>query len=196
VDKCDPYCRRWRPGCSRRLEQLFPKLVHSFTVTKRKDYFSVQTRIIPLIASITLATACGGGGGGGSSQAPVGSSPPPATGGSSGGGGPGFASGTFEAFQNFEQQCANPRSGFDSRGRPFPDTQGATIDENNWLRSWSNELYLWYDEITDVDPASLSTSPFPPTSGSQKPTVVSVVVTVPPSPCSLLHRRARSWWPI
>ena len=27
------------------------------------------------------------------------------------------------------------------------------MDENNWLRSWSHETYLWYDEIGDVDPA-------------------------------------------
>lgn len=53
--------------------------------------------------------------------------------------------------------CQNPRSGFDSRGRAFPDVQGTTEDENNWIRSWSNHLYLWYDEITDVDPASLPT---------------------------------------
>ncbi len=27
------------------------------------------------------------------------------------------------------------------------------MDENNWLRSWSHETYLWYDEIEDVGPA-------------------------------------------
>ena len=27
------------------------------------------------------------------------------------------------------------------------------MDENNWLRSWSHETYLWYDEIEDEDPA-------------------------------------------
>ena len=26
------------------------------------------------------------------------------------------------------------------------------MDENNWLRSWSNHTYLWYDEIVDRDP--------------------------------------------
>ena len=70
----------------------------------------------------------------------------------------GFAAGTFEPYENFAQMCANPRFGVDADGRTFPDVQGTTEDENNWLRSWSNELYLWYDEITDVDPASLSTS--------------------------------------
>ncbi|MFA0810952.1 S41 family peptidase [Microbulbifer epialgicus] len=32
------------------------------------------------------------------------------------------------------------------------------MDENNWLRSMSNELYLWYDEIEDQDPASFDDS--------------------------------------
>jgi C-terminal processing protease CtpA/Prc len=30
---------------------------------------------------------------------------------------------------------------------------GSVIEENNWLRSWSNDSYLWYDEILDQDPA-------------------------------------------
>ncbi len=47
--------------------------------------------------------------------------------------------------------CEAPRSG------NFPDTPGTTEDENNWLRSWSNELYLWYSEITDENPASYDT---------------------------------------
>lgn len=35
--------------------------------------------------------------------------------------------------------------------------QGTYLDENNWLRSWSHETYLWYDEIKDVDPACCTT---------------------------------------
>ena len=27
------------------------------------------------------------------------------------------------------------------------------LDENNFLRSWSNRTYLWYDEIVDRDPS-------------------------------------------
>ena len=29
--------------------------------------------------------------------------------------------------------------------------------ENNWLRSWTNDLYLWFDEVVDRDPAPWST---------------------------------------
>lgn len=35
--------------------------------------------------------------------------------------------------------------------------QGTRVDENNWLRSWSHETYLWYDEIEDVNPACCTT---------------------------------------
>jgi hypothetical protein len=35
---------------------------------------------------------------------------------------------------------------------------GSALTQNNWLRSWTNELYLWYDEVIDRDPA-LSTTP-------------------------------------
>ena len=52
----------------------------------------------------------------------------------------------FPAARDFAALCANPRSG------SFPDRPGTFVDENNWLRSWSNDLYLWYDEIVDVDP--------------------------------------------
>lgn len=36
-------------------------------------------------------------------------------------------------------------------------SQGIYADENNWLRSWSHETYLWYDEIIDQDPTCCST---------------------------------------
>ncbi len=67
-----------------------------------------------------------------------------------------FSSGTFLPYQNFAAKCASPRSGIDPRtGQPYPDTAGSWISENNWIRSWSNDLYLWYNEITDVDPATV-----------------------------------------
>ncbi len=34
------------------------------------------------------------------------------------------------------------------------------MDENNWLRSWSHETYLWYDEIEDVNPACCTTAEY------------------------------------
>ena len=67
--------------------------------------------------------------------------------------GSGWISGVFLPAPTFAAQCLNPRSGNDPRDNlPYPDIQGRTVDENNWLRSWSNDTYLWYDEIEDRDP--------------------------------------------
>src|SRR5436190_14525419 len=102
-------------------------------------------RRLLVLAALAALSACGGGGGGG------------------GGGGPpsgnGWTAGVFMPSGSFVAQCAAPRSGIDpTTGRSFRDVQGSTLTENNWLRSWTNELYLWYDEVTDRDPA-LSTTP-------------------------------------
>ncbi|MEM1433752.1 MAG: S41 family peptidase [Pseudomonadota bacterium] len=108
-----------------------------------------STRLACACLLIAAASGCGGGGGGGGS-----SSPPPGAG---SGGGAGVASdfsqGIFRASSTYKNLCAIPR-----RGSGFPDRQGTTTDENDWLRAWSHDLYLWYDEIEDADPA-LSTTP-------------------------------------
>lgn len=49
-----------------------------------------------------------------------------------------------------------PRSGVDSEGNPFTDVAGDLIDELFWLRSWTNETYLWNDEVVDRDPYDFS----------------------------------------
>ena len=65
----------------------------------------------------------------------------------------GWVPGEFLPDSTYAHQCQSPRTGVDPRTqRPYPDTQGRTMDENNWLRSWSNDTYLWYDEIIDRDP--------------------------------------------
>jgi len=99
--------------------------------------------------AFVLLTGCGGSGGG---EAPVGGG---GAGSGGSGSGSGWVSGQFFAASTFKNQCQNPRSGTDpSTGRLYPDIQGATLDENNWLRSWSDETYLWYDEIIDRNPAN------------------------------------------
>ena len=66
--------------------------------------------------------------------------------------------GVFSASNSFAAQCANPRSGTDPvTGRAFPDRPGSAELENNWLRSWTHELYLWYREVPDLNPASYAT---------------------------------------
>ena len=65
----------------------------------------------------------------------------------------GWIAGQFLPASTFANQCLSPRSGINpGTGRSYPDVQGRTVDENNWLRSWSNNTYLWYDEIIDRDP--------------------------------------------
>ncbi|MEX1032344.1 MAG: S41 family peptidase [Cellvibrionaceae bacterium] len=69
-----------------------------------------------------------------------------------------WQAGVFQPADNFVNQCQAPRSGTDpSTGGPFPDQQGTGLDERNFLRSWSNETYLWYDEIIDRNPANYET---------------------------------------
>lgn len=93
-----------------------------------------------LTIALTGLAACGSGGGGGDA-------PPftPPT---------GWQQGVFLNSATFANQCQVPRSGIDpATNQPYPDVQGAVLDENNFLRSYSNETYLWYSEIVDRDPA-------------------------------------------
>ena len=72
--------------------------------------------------------------------------------GGGGGGGSDWRAGIFLPAETFYARCADPRSGDDPFGFPYPDTQGSILDENNFLRSFSDDTYLWYDEILDQDP--------------------------------------------
>ena len=110
-----------------------------------------------LMALLAGLSACGGGS---DRSAIAGVS----TGGSSGtssssGTGGGWVAGVYQPSSHFAAQCQRPRSGIDpASGRSYPDVQGTTLDENNWLRSWTNELYLWYSEVPDIDPSLYSTT--------------------------------------
>ena len=62
---------------------------------------------------------------------------------------------SFVASNSVINKCAVPRVGVSQyTGRAFPDMQGALDDEKSWLRSWSDETYLWYREIPDLNPDS------------------------------------------
>lgn len=95
-----------------------------------------------LFVLLSLAGCGGGGGGGGSPQLAA-----------------AWQSGVFQPATSFADKCAMPRSGTDPiTNTPYPDRAGSLLDENNWLRSWNNDLYLWYREVTDLDPANYSTT--------------------------------------
>jgi C-terminal processing protease CtpA/Prc len=95
-------------------------------------------RRLTLLSALAI-TACGGGGGGDGAFTPLPTND--------------WQQGVFLDASTFENRCAAPRSGTDpATGSPYLDVQGATLDENNFLRSFSDDTYLWYDEIVDQDP--------------------------------------------
>jgi C-terminal processing protease CtpA/Prc len=56
-------------------------------------------------------------------------------------------------------QCATPRTGIDPfTNRAYPDRQGTLDDEKKWLRAWTDDLYLWYDEVPALDPTAYPTA--------------------------------------
>lgn len=80
---------------------------------------------ITLLVVLASLTACGGDGARDGGFDPGG-------GGNNGGD---WQQGVFLDWRGFYQQC------------------GTTLDQNNFLRSYSNDTYLWYNEIVDRDPA-------------------------------------------
>jgi carboxyl-terminal processing protease len=59
-----------------------------------------------------------------------------------------WISGEYKPSSNYANRCINPRS-----DNNYQDLVGTYKDENNWLRSWSHETYLWYNELPDINPA-------------------------------------------
>ncbi|HEY6452650.1 MAG TPA: S41 family peptidase [Steroidobacteraceae bacterium] len=120
-----------------------------------------------ILALVAGLSACGGDGtssfatppGAGSPNGGSSSSGSSSSGASSSGGGDGWLVGVFEPSAHFAAQCQNPRAGIDpTTHQPYPDVRGTTLDENNFLRSWTNELYLWYSEVPDLDPGAYATT--------------------------------------
>ena len=59
----------------------------------------------------------------------------------------------------YAARCASPRSGIDpATNQAYPDVAGSVIDEEHWIRSWTNDLYLWYREVPDPDVKSFATA--------------------------------------
>lgn len=105
---------------------------------------------VPALATLWLLSSCGGGG-----DASIGNG---GSGGSGGGGAtPGitYTPGVFAASDTFAGRCATPRTGNNPiTNQRWPDVQGSLLQEKHFLRSWTNELYLWFGEVPDTDPAA------------------------------------------
>lgn len=86
-------------------------------------------------------SACGGGGSGG------GSAPGP------------WNVNTLGPWRTLAQQCAAPRSGVDPiTGMAYTDKQGSVLTEQNWLASWTDDTYLWYSDVSYVNPSGYATA--------------------------------------
>ena len=108
---------------------------------------SSRVLLISLIgAAIAALTACGGGGGGGGGGGTATVTPPTVSTG-------------FPASASYAARCAGPRTGIDpTTGRRYTDVQGTLNDEKTWERSWIDELYLWYREVPNPNPAAYATA--------------------------------------
>ena len=117
----------------------------------RSGWARLARWVLPLAG---LAALCGCGGGGSSAST--------GTGGGGNGGGPTWTQGVFQPASSFAALCAAPRTGTDpyNNNQAYPDRQGSTLDETFWLRSWTHQLYLWYDEVQDVNPTGYTTADY------------------------------------
>lgn len=60
----------------------------------------------------------------------------------------------------YANRCAAPRSGESPiTGRAYRDTKGSHEQEKRFVREWIDDLYLWYREVPDADPAEFETAP-------------------------------------
>jgi hypothetical protein len=69
---------------------------------------------------------------------------------------PSWIAGQYSDDAIYKDLCAVPRVGPDSNGDTFSDAQGTAMHEKMWLRSWTNDTYLWYSEVDDNNPSPFS----------------------------------------
>jgi len=107
-----------------------------------------QNRLSALVTVFSLVLySCGGG----SSNSTSFSLPPMASINE-----PNWIAGQFSDDSLYKDLCAAPRIGPDSNGDTFSDSLGTVMHEKMWLRSWTNDTYLWYSEVDDNNPSSFS----------------------------------------
>jgi carboxyl-terminal processing protease len=53
-------------------------------------------------------------------------------------------------YARYAERCVSPRPG-------TSDVPGTLTDEKNWLKAWTDDLYLWYTEVPPNDPAAFAT---------------------------------------
>ena len=115
--------------------------------------FKNNKATLAIIAALSGLTLVGCGGGSSMNETPDPVVTPPAN------TAPTWTAGVFEPSEELKNFCENPRTGNDpfNNNEPYPDQAGSALYEKLWLRSWSDETYLWYDEIADNDPENFAT---------------------------------------
>jgi len=101
----------------------------------------VSAALLISTAALVLAACGGGSNSGGVASGPSGQAPEPSD--------LTWTAGQFEDSAVYKSRCVVPQPG-------TSDVSGSALTEKFWLRSWSDETYLWYNEITDQDPASIA----------------------------------------
>ena len=96
-------------------------------------------RVGVTLTAMVLLAACGGGGGGGGSTRALGTGTtgglnPPGNTTPGGSVSSTYTPGIFQASSTYANQCSSE------------------VDQKQFLRSWTNELYLWFDEVPERDP--------------------------------------------
>jgi len=102
--------------------------------------------ILTASVAATLLAACGGGGGNDSTSVNVAQ---PISGSVDI---PDFVANQFPPSSSLRSVCETVRTDTDLNGNPRGDQQGELLHELFWLRSWMNETYLYFDQVTDSDP--------------------------------------------
>ncbi|TMO53605.1 S41 family peptidase [Pseudoalteromonas phenolica] len=112
---------------------------------------------IALALSATVLVGCGGGSSNNDNQQTTNPTTPSTNTGSTGGTvtEPTWTLNKYDPSSSFINQCETPRTGTDPyENAPYPDKAGTAMHEKMFLRSYTNETYLWYDEVEDNDPKS------------------------------------------
>ena len=105
-------------------------------------------RSLLICSAASLGLVACGGGGGSSAPTPVAVAPPA----SSSPAVPNFVANSFPPSSDLKSVCATVRTGLDLDGNPRDDIQGELLHELFWLRSFMDETYLFFDQVTDSDP--------------------------------------------
>jgi hypothetical protein len=129
---------------------LTPPLIRSVPESARVAPPFAKPLFWIALLGLAVLSGCGAGDGGSSTSSSSSSS-------SSTSSGDGWTQGVYLPESQYAAKCQQPRTGTDPvTGQPYPDVQGTTLDENFWLRSWTNDWYLWYSEVPDIDPGTYS----------------------------------------